>query len=266
MQLFTPLLSDAGAPLARANPLAKISAALLLMAVLFASIDPLTPALVGLQLLVTVALSGIGARPLLTRAWPILGVALAIALVNVVLAPQRGGELVRIGPLVVGAESLVTGAALGMRLVGIALTGVLALASIEPIELADALIGQLRVSPRFALGALAAVRLLPVLAEERQTIALARRARGLEAGRSPVATARLAAGVTFGLLVSAVRRGTRLALAMEARGLGAKDCRTVARQMRMRAADWGWIAAAAIGGGSAVGISVALGSWRFVLG
>ena len=68
--------------------------------------------------------------------------------------------------------------------------GVLATATIEPIEVADALIQQLRVSPRFAIGVLAALRLLPLLAQEWQTLGVARRARGVEAGRSPVAAIR----------------------------------------------------------------------------
>ena len=264
MQLAPTLLADADAPLARANPLAKVGAALVFMAVLFVSIDPLTPALLLLPLLIAVPLSGIEARQLLLRAWPIVGIAVALAVVNVVLAPQPGSDLLRVGPLAIGADALAVGAALALRLVSIALAGLLALASTEPIDLADALMGQLRVSPRFAVGALAAVRLLPVLAEERQTIALARRARGIEAGGSPVAAARLAASVLFGLLVSAVRRGTRLALAMEARGLGAKPCRTVARPQRMRPTDWGLIGTALATAGLAIGLSVAAGSWRFL--
>ena len=59
----------------------------------------------------------------------------------------------------------------------------------DPIEMADALIQQARVSPRFAIGVLAALRLLPLLAQEWQTIGMARRARGVEAGRSPIAAA-----------------------------------------------------------------------------
>lgn len=266
MQLFTPLVPDRTAPLARAHPLARLGAALVLMAALFVSIDPLTPALILAVLVAGVPLSGLGARVLLERAWPILGVALAIGIVNVAFAPAGGTALARIGPVVVWSDALLTGAALVLRLVAIAGSGLLALAATEPIELADALIAQLRVSPRFAAGALAAVRLMPVLAEERQTIALARRARGLEAGRSPARAVRLAAGILFGMLVAAIRRGTRLALAMEARGLGARDCRTLARPMAMRAADWGLVAAAAASAAGAVAISLALGSWRFLLG
>ena len=60
-----------------------------------------------------------------------------------------------------------------------------ATATSDPTEVADALIQQARVSPRFAIGVLAALRLVPVLARDWRTIGLARRARGVEAGRSP---------------------------------------------------------------------------------
>lgn len=266
MQLFTPLAPDPTAPLARAHPLARLTAALALMAALFVSIDPLTPALVVVLLLAAVPLSGIGTRALLRRAWPIVAVAMAIGAVNVVFAPPGGVALIWVGPVVVWADALITGVALALRLTAIALAGLLALAPTEPIDLVDALIGQLHVSPRFAAGAMAAVRLLPVLAEERQTIALARRARGIEAGRSPVAAVTLEASVIFGLLVAAIRRATRLALAMEARGLGSRECHTLARPRHMRPTDWAWVAAAIFGGAASVAVSVALGSWRFLLG
>ena len=92
--------------------------------------------------------------------------------------------------LEIGAETLANGAGLALRLLAIVLAGVLATATSEPIEIADSLIQQLRVSPRFAIGVLAALRLLPLLAQEWQTLGLARRARGVEAG--PIAARRRA--------------------------------------------------------------------------
>ena len=156
--------------------------------------------------------------------------------------------------------------ALPLRLLAIVLAGVLATATSEPIEIADSLIQQLRVSPRFAIGVLAALRLLPLLAQEWQTLGLARRARGVEAGRSPLAAVRLFAGKLLSLLVGVIRRGARLALAMEARGFGALPCRSVARPQRVRASDWAWIGGALLLASAAIGISLALGTWRPLIG
>ncbi len=158
------------------------------------------------------------------------------------------------------------GLGLAARLLAIVLAGLLATATTEPTDLADSLVQQLNVSPRFAVGALAALRLLPMLAQEWQTIAMARRARGVDAGRSPIAAIRLFAGQLMSLLVGAIRRGSRMALAMEARGFGAMPCRSVARVQRMRPADWGWLLGAAVLAASAIGVSVALGTWRPLFG
>jgi energy-coupling factor transport system permease protein len=95
---------------------------------------------------------------------------------------------------------------------------------------------------------------------------MARRARGVDAGRNPIAALRLFAGQLMALLVGAVRRGSRMALAMEARGFGAAPCRTVARVQRMRTADWGLILGAVLLAAAAIGLSVALGTWRPLLG
>ena len=93
---------------------------------------------------------------------------------------------------------------------------------------------------------------------------MARRARGVAAGRSPLTAAQLYFGKLLTLLVGAIRRATRLATAMEARGFGALPCRSVARPQRMAGRDWWLIAAAAALGLAAVGISLALGAWEFL--
>lgn len=255
MRLFTPLRPDAAALLARANPVAKLVAAAILMTVLFLSDDPLTPALVLVGLAVAIALSGLAPRPLLARSWPILGAAASVGVLNVVFAPAAAG-----GPNLVG------GLALGLRLLGIALAGLLAVVTTDPTRLADALQQQGHLSARVAVGALAAVRLLPIMAAEWQTLALARRARGVSAGGSPIAAARIGFGMLLALLVGAVRRGTRLATAMEARGFGALPCRSIARPERMRGADWGLIVAAVALSAGALGASLWAGQWRFAFG
>ena len=108
--------------------------------------------------------------------------------------------------------------------------------------------------------------MLPVLADEWRLIGLARRARGIEAGLNPVIALRLAAGRLFALLVAAIRRGTRLALAMDARGFGERPCRTVARPQSVDRADWLLVAGALLAGVTATAVSLALGSYRLLFG
>jgi energy-coupling factor transport system permease protein len=266
MRRYEPLRPVPGAFLADANPVAKLGAAIVLMTALFLSIDPVTPAVALVALLAAVPLTGLPARALPARLWPILVAAAAIAILNTVFAADQRGSLVAIGPLSFGADAMFAGLALGLRILAIALTGILALASTDPTDLADALQLQLRVSPRFAVGTLAAVRLIPILAAEWQILGLARRARGVAAGRNPVAAVRIFLGQLLSLLVAALRRGTRLATAMDARGFGSRPCRTVARDQRMRRADWGLLLASVVVAAAAVGASLSFGTWRFLFG
>jgi energy-coupling factor transport system permease protein len=267
MTLVAPLVPDPGAPLARASPVAKLGAAALVMAVLFVSVDAVTATLVLAAELAAVPFTGLSPTLLLRRCWPLALAAVSIGLVNALLPAEHSGEmLARLGPIGLSTGSTLAGIGLALRLAGIGFVGVLAIASSDPTELADGLMQHLRLSPRFTVGALAAVRLLPILAAEWQMIRLARRARGVDAGRSPLSGLNLFGRQLLALLVGAIRRGTRMAMAMEARGFGALPCRTLARERPIRAGDWALIAAAAGVGLAACAISMALGTWRFLLG
>jgi len=247
MRRFTPLRPDPRAVLALANPVAKLGAAAILMGVLFVASGPIAPAVILAAILASLPLVGLGVGTLLVRTWPLLLAAFMVGLLNVLLAP--------VGP---AGPDLQTGLALGLRLLGVALSGVLALASTDPTDLADSLQQQARLSPRLAMGVLAAVRMLPILAIEWQLLGMARRARGVSAGWSPLLAARLAFGKLLALLVGAVRRATRLALAMDARGFGGASDRTIARPQSIRLADWGLLLAAAALGAMALWIGAAV--------
>jgi energy-coupling factor transport system permease protein len=267
MQLLTPLEPDPSAFLVRANPVAKLGASLILLIALFASLDAVTSIVILAVLLALLPFSGLAAGVLLRRSWLILLLALSIGVFNVFFAAdQLGPTVFAIGPLHIGSETLVNGSGVALRLLAIALAGLVALATSQPTDLADALIQQLRVSPRFAIGALASLRLLPLLGHEWQLISMARRARGVDAGRNPIAAARLFAGQLLALLIGAVRRAGRMAQAMEARGFGAMPCRTVARVQRMRMHDWALLGGALAVAVAAIGISIALGTWRPLFG
>ena len=235
----------------RANPLARIGAALALMAALFVSLDAVTAtAIIALDLAVA-PLTGIGVRRLAIRAGPLLAVAAVIGLSN--------------GFVAAGGPSADIGLALGLRVFAVGLTGLLAVLPTDPTDLADALMQDMRVSPRLALSTLASLRLAPLVADDWRTLGLARRARGLDAGRSPRRWLLLVGSALVTLLTSAIRRATRLATAMDARGLGSGP-RSFARPVVMRPADWGLLLAGIAAAGSALAISLALGQWRFLLG
>jgi energy-coupling factor transport system permease protein len=80
-----------------------------------------------------------------------------------------------------------------------------------------------------------------------------------------VAAAQLFASTMFTLLVGAIRRGTRLATAMDARGFDAGTRRTIARPQRFVLADAALVVAGALVGAGAIAISVALGTFTPLL-
>ena len=243
MILLAPLTPDPRAPLARAHPLAKIAAALILMLAMFLTVDPVTPAVVLLGVLAAVLLIGVPRTALARRALPLVVSAAGIGFFNGLVTGNALGGL-----------------AVGMRLLGIAIAGIVAIASVDPTDLADALVEHLHAPPRFVVGTLATFRLMPLFADEWQTIALARRARGLDA--RGVARVTAFAAMTRSLLVSAIRRATRLAIAMDGRGFADSSCRTLARPRGFVARDAALVAGAVALGTLASAVSMTVGAWR----
>ena len=236
-------------PLSAVNPIAQLSAIAVLTVVLLVSGDLLTPVIVLAAELALLPAAGL-TRPaaILRRTWPLLLSAAGVAWVNVAFGSLSG------------ADAWLSGATWGLRVIALALPGILLVASTDPVRLADALTLHWRVPTRFAYGALAALRLVPLLASEWETIRLARRARGMES-RTPVAAVRLLAGTAFALLVAAIRRGTRLATAMDARGFDSGVPRTNARGSTLHPRDAWFVIATVAVCAVAVILSVVTGSW-----
>ena len=252
---MTTSLSLGPAPdvaLSRINPVAQLTAIVVVTLTLLTTLDVVTPAVVvAAQLCLFPAAGLTSARTIWSRTWPMLVGAAGVGGVNVLLAED---------------PSPLTGAALALRVIGLALPGVLLVASTDPVRLADALTLHWRVSPRFAYGALAALRLAPLLVAEFEAARLARRTRGVEAGRNPLTAARLFAGVAFTLLVGALRRGSRLATAMDARGFDSGVPRTNARGSVLRLRDAAFVVATLLVCAAAVTVSVAAGAFTPSLG
>ena len=251
MRLVAPLEPRPSAPLARTHPLPKLAAAMVLMLVLFVTVDVVTAGVVIAALAAAFPLTGLPVGPFARRLAPLAAAAAGIAVLNTVFAAEPRG--------------VAAGIAAALRLVGISAVGVMAIATIDPTDLADALVQHLRAPRRFVLGALAAWRLAPIFGQEWQVLALARRARGIEADRGLLDRLVSFPGMTFGLLVGAIRRATALALAMDARGFGRRECRTLARPRPIRAADLAVLAGAVAVATTATAASIAVGSWRPLL-
>lgn len=84
-----------------------------------------------------------------------------------------------------------------------------------------------------------AVRLVPTMAIDAQTVVDAQRSRGLELDKGNlVKRVRNYIPILIPLIISAIRRSVELAEALESRGFGATENRTSIVTLRMRVADY----------------------------
>lgn len=251
--------------LARANPLAKLGAGMALTVVLLVSVDWVSATVALVLECALLPLAGLSLRMLLARGWPILLASLVGGYGTALLAPKTGELLLAVGPVTFTTGSLEAGVAIALRGLAIALPGIIVLASTDPTDLADALAQKLRLPHRFVLGALAAMRLVGLLVAEWQTLGMARRARGVGGAPGLFSGVKAQLGQAMALLVQAVRRASRLAVTMEAKGFGAGE-RSWARESTFSRLD---IAVAATGlaiAAASVGAAVVLGTWNPVFG
>lgn len=248
-------------PLTTLNPVAKLGAAFVVTIVLLVSIDPVSAGVaLGLELIL-LCFAGIPARTLLIRTAPVL-VAAPLAGLTTALYGRTGGTVyLHWWAVEVSTGSLQLGLATLLRVLAIGIPAVLLFVTIDPTDLADGLAQLLKLPARFVLGGLAGLRLVGLFIDDWRALTLARRARGVaESG-----AARRFLGQSFALFVLSIRRGSKLATAMEARGFGAGGERTWARPSVFRARDWFALAVAVMVAGSAAAVAIVVGSWN-VLG
>lgn len=262
--LRNPARRQAGTLLERANPLSKLAAAAALTLAVLVSVDWISSGIVLAGELILLPLLRISPLTLVKRIWPLILAALIGAYGTALLAEKTGTVVFEAGPLLFTSDSVAAGIAIGLRGLAIALPGIYLLVSTDPTDLADALAQKLRLPHRFVLGALAAMRLVGLLVSEWQSLGMARHARGIGADSGPLTRVRSFLGQSVALLVQAVRRATRLAAAMEARGFGSGG-RTWARTSVFTGLDI-WVALyGVLLAGSALAAAVLAGTFNFIL-
>ncbi|MDR4532014.1 ATP-binding cassette domain-containing protein [Glutamicibacter sp. PS] len=249
--------------LAGINPLAKLAAVAAATLPLVSTMDWVSASVIIVATLVALPLAGLRLLSFLRRAWPLLAAG-AVAGWGVALVGEDAGRiLLHLGVFTVTEGSVAAGAATGLRAIGLAIPMVLLVASTNPSDLGGALSQQLRVPHRFVLGALAGMRLLGLLTEEFTTLALARRARGVGNFGSPLQRLRAQLGQCLALLVQAVRRASRLAVTMEAKGFGTGE-RTWIRSVHFGLRDLLVIVAGVVLGAGAIAAALGAGTFHLV--
>jgi energy-coupling factor transport system permease protein len=242
------------------NPVAKLICAAVIAVALVLSVDWVSAAtalVLEIPLLLAV---GVRLRPFLIRGSIVAVAAAMTALTNLLYGEVSGAVHWHFGLITVSDGSIDLALAMFLRVLAIALPSVFLFIDTQPIELADGLGQVLRLPARFVIGALAGLRLVGLLRQDWQYLGYARRARGVaDHGRL-----RRFLGQAFALLVFALRRGSKLATAMEARGFGAPTQRTWARPSRFAAREFAVTGAGVVIAVTAIAVSVGAGAWDFI--
>lgn len=249
--------------LTEVNPVTRLAVMVVLTTPLLLSLDWVS-ATVSLTLTVLLApLCGVGWPRLIRLAWPLLIIAPMSGFSMLLYGKPGGHEYFTLWLAVVTENSVELAVAVMVRVLAVALPVVVLARGIDPTELGDGLAQVLRLPARFVIGAVAGIRMATLFRDDWAAMERARRARGLtDRGRI-----RHTASMSFGLLVVALRRGGKLATAMEARGFGRTPpggrARTWARPSRMNTKDWLVIMSAVALAAVPVVASVVTNSWRF---
>lgn len=259
MSIVAPVIAQSS--IARVNPVAKLIAAVILSIALLLSIDWISAAVALALEAILLFWGGLSPRLLAVRTAPLWIAAPLAGLTTVLYGEDSGSTLWQFGFVSITEGSLALGLAISLRILAIGLPGIVLFATTDPTDLADGLSQVLRLPSRFVLGGLAALRLVGVLIDDWRQLAFARRARGVgDSGRI-----RRFGGQAFALLVIAVRRGSKLATAMEAKGFGSDIPRSWARPSPFGGREVLLVGIGMAIAAIAIAAAVSLGSWEFVL-
>ena len=208
----------------------------------------LTPAQLGLELafgLVSVALSRVPARKVLSSVAPLAATLLILGLFNLFFV-RTGAPLFAIGPVTVFSDGAWYALCYPLRFSVCVLMGALLLLTTTPAKLTDAFDALLSPLARLGLPAheLAMVfslmlRFIPTLTDEALAIRDAQAARGgaIEQG-NPLRRLQAAASIVVALLASAAHHADNLARALDARGYVGGAQRSQWHPLRMKPLDW----------------------------
>lgn len=223
-------------PLARRNPTVKLALVFVVSMGLMFLLDPIsTWSLYLLALGGVVIGTRIRPRTLVLAQVPFVAFGFGVFWINVL---SRPGEWIwQVGVLRVSLDGITIGAALAARALTIGVLSIGFIYSTDAVRLMASLHQHARLPARVSYAVMSGYRLLEQLGREWVTIRHAQDVRApLDARGRPRRGWRPFSSAAFTLLVTALRRGERVAESLESRGLGLQP-RTVWRPVPLGAAD-----------------------------
>ncbi|WNR44902.1 energy-coupling factor transporter transmembrane component T family protein [Paenibacillus roseipurpureus] len=211
----------------RVNPGVKLILAIALFIVVVFTHHLMTMLILTVGALLPLALlSGHPYKRLLLYASPFLLIFVSSSL-GMMMFGKGETEWFHFGIVRITEESFYRGIHLGLRGTQVAAVGLLFSLTTRPVALFYAMMQQWNVAPKYAYSFLAALRMLPVMLEELQTLRYAIQIRGNNTRRNPLtswySTMRM---IAIPLLAQSIRRAHRTAVAMEAKRFSMSRKRT----------------------------------------
>lgn len=244
----------------RTDPRIKTVGMVLFVVSVFFADNLLSYAVLLLGVVLSCLFSGICFRVIAKGLKPVLFIALFMALINVFFTKGERA-LVSLGVIAVYPEGLIAAVFIVIRLFClVAGTSILLTYTTSPNVLCDAiesLLSPLKIFRvpvhDFAMMMTIALRFIPTLIEETDKIMSAQKARGanFETG-SLFSRAKALLPVLIPLLVSAIRRASELAVAMECRCYTGGEGRTKLKRLQLRPWDWVFLLVVLVFGGAIV--------------
>lgn len=210
------------------NPVVKLLVVVVITILVSMTSAPALPLLLTVAAFLLTAIGG-GIAPLTLgkRMSPFLLVSLSfMAFMLLFKGMEQAGTEVRLLMFGYTRSALQNILSLGMRILCISFTTLSFVLTTDPNDLVLSLILQLRVPYLHGYAALAAYRFLPTMQEEVKGIRLAQEIRGIEWSKGLRNRIASPFRVMIPMLTLAARKGERIALAMDSRGLGACQSRT----------------------------------------
>lgn len=251
-----------GSVLEKANPLALLGAALIPAIALLSTIDLVSAGVAVAFVLAGLPLVARGVSRLGLRMLPVVLASGFSAITIALYGESSGAMFFEWGLIQVSEGSLSLALATALRVIAIGAPAVLLFSQVDATRFADALAQQARAPENFVVGGLAGLRLLDVVAGDREVREWMVRSRG----RGDRGVLRRVASVAFTTFVLAIRRSHTLAMAMEARAFGLHSSRTHFRTSLFPARDYLWIAGGAVVGALSVGAALLTGQFNAIIG
>lgn len=235
----------------RLNPLTKFALVIPTTLILTLVVDIAVPALFNLFFLLALLVLGRIPPSRLARALlPFLPAGIGLLWTTAAFYQTRMAEApavaLDLGPLQLTRAGIVYAVSIVLRVLAIYTSSLLFLLTTHPTDFILALVQQCRLPVRLGYGVMAAYRFVPLLSTELAQIRAAHRVRGVPEGGGALSAPRRLLGYAIPLLASGIRRAQQVAVAMDARALGAHPRRTFYRHVRFSGSDLAFLLAYAV--------------------